>query len=1253
MELDNGFLSFSGLSGRNEYCAMQANRLTEAGGSPNNKTARPWVCGIFDVPADPPPPPRNDPPRILSRDPSGSLVLGEGVPIPLSLVIQDESPETVEFDVDTPGSGIVSVTSEGGGRFTISPDRIGSGSISITLRDDIGQTSEPEVIPVRVDRDEPNEQPTITGIGPTIIAEDESRDITLFINDESPISEIELTASTRDSAVATVTVIGVDRIRLEGVSVGPTTLDIEAEDPDGAIGTAMVPINVVAGQQPTLTIELGITSPQTLEVGRDPLSFLPDIQSNQLIFGADYEQFLTATTSPPNVVSAISPGNDGSILVEPLRAGTTTVTVTASDTLGAEASASFDVIVLGFNRPPTIASLPSVELTRGTVQEIELDIVDDGPIDEVSVTAQSQSPEVATIEVVGERTVRINAVAAGNAVLDIVATDRENASGNVSFAVSVVDRPPQENDAPSIARLSSIELTAGDSRNIELSVTDDGPQDEIVINARSLDPSVASVSLTGERTLRIDGVSEGEAVLEIVATDALDASDSVSVSVSVVGQPTENVAPSIASISPIEVTTGESRDIELNITDDGPQDEIDINVQSLDPAVATVNLIGERSLRIDGVSEGEAVLEIVASDTEDGSDSIRVAVKVAREQVLPGLTIQLGILDPQSLEVGETLSFEPTVESNQSEFDQGYEQSLTVVTNPAGIVSAVVTEDSISLEAQSVGTTTVTVMASDSLGAQTSATFQVSVSEPVVPNTPPVANDDRIVLTDNFGQLLNVISNDVDADGDNLSIVLVSDFSDLGAQLSVEGNMVRYQPQSPITRTDSFRYRVMDEQDAASALATVILVLSDVDGDGLTDSSDNCPSLSNPDQADADSDGTGDVCDPTPNGNEFPTVSTELGREISNSACLICHATGVSDAPISGDVDVWNALFDQVGLDGLVANSINGIGAMPAFGGQFTAAELADATLFLAGRRGDVVIQPVADSDLDGVEDTIDNCPGRSNPNQMDSNGNGIGDLCAPDADIDGDGLPFSIDDNDDNSNRLPGSTGADNNAFVLSANTIRLGPIAAFTMESNGFTEGGVVVTAEEFNSNALGALGMSPVDVGIPREASNPFDVVATNVSNQTRIVVAAGVLQLSGIPTLQIYSAANGVWREFERTGQDSVMGATSLLGNCPVPNSPNYSNELSNEHDCFSIVAADGGANDVDGVFNNEVGLILRVVAGLSDNETNSGQGTVSTSSGGGTFSISEVKWLATLLLLYFLYMLGRARVKRRGHQGCYY
>ena len=66
----------------------------------------------------------------------------------------------------------------------------------------------------------------------------------------------------------------------------------------------------------------------------------------------------------------------------------------------------------------------------------------------------------------------------------------------------------------------------------------------------------------------------------------------------------------------------------------------------------------------------------------------------------------------------------------------------------------------------------------------------------------------------------------------------------------------------------------------------------DADGDTVADVGDNCPKNANADQADTDADGTGDACDPTPNGdfdvaggtNEPPPVlATEDGSSSEDS----------------------------------------------------------------------------------------------------------------------------------------------------------------------------------------------------------------------------------------------------------------------------------------------------------------------------------------------------------------------------------
>lgn len=53
----------------------------------------------------------------------------------------------------------------------------------------------------------------------------------------------------------------------------------------------------------------------------------------------------------------------------------------------------------------------------------------------------------------------------------------------------------------------------------------------------------------------------------------------------------------------------------------------------------------------------------------------------------------------------------------------------------------------------------------------------------------------------------------------------------------------------------------------------------------------------------------------------------------SSSGCAACHDNGIAGAPAIGDADGWADRLDK-GTDELYANAINGIGAMPAKGGN-------------------------------------------------------------------------------------------------------------------------------------------------------------------------------------------------------------------------------------------------------------------------------------------------------------------------------
>ena len=179
----------------------------------------------------------------------------------------------------------------------------------------------------------------------------------------------------------------------------------------------------------------------------------------------------------------------------------------------------------------------------------------------------------------------------------------------------------------------------------------------------------------------------------------------------------------------------------------------------------------------------------------------------------------------------------------------------------------------------------------------------------------------------------------------------------------------------------------------------------DTDGDGYCDSQDNCPSIHNIDQANADGDAFGDLCDVCPGDSADDADLDTVCGDLDNCP-FISNAT-----QDDGDVDGVGDLCDNCST---AANSDQ-------------ADEDSDS---LGDVCDDCLGDPVNDPDGDTICDSVDNCPGTANGGQADTDGDGAGDACdtCPDDamdDVDLDGICADA----DNCPTLPNVAQADGDA--------------------------------------------------------------------------------------------------------------------------------------------------------------------------------------------------------------------------------
>ncbi len=415
----------------------------------------------------------------------------------------------------------------------------------------------------------------------------------------------EWSATSSDPNIVTVAVAN-GRLEIAPVRVGTVEVAVIARNAGGQV-EATFTVRVISRPitPPTMAGEL---RPLVLDVGAG--SILVDL-------GGAFSPpgfILTARSLDPGVVTASVSGTV--VVLTVVAAGSTTLEIVAQNSAG---SAARTLSVTVVPAPDTVGDLEPLELIAGAAPTV----VDLSTVFRLSTglffEARSDDDEIATASVSGHE-LTVTPVAPGNTAVTITAI---NAAGSASRIIPVAVVAEGRTAAPTpVGTLPPLTLSVGGGSAV-IDVSASFSPGGFSLEAQSLNPNVARVSVREDAILTVRPVGAGRASIELIARNAAgSAARYLEVEVAA------SLRPS-GQIQPLSLSVGASPAV-VDLQDAFSPPGFEVEARSLNERVATVSVAEGLSLVVTPVAAGSTSVVVTARNAHGmATQTIPVTVAAA------------------------------------------------------------------------------------------------------------------------------------------------------------------------------------------------------------------------------------------------------------------------------------------------------------------------------------------------------------------------------------------------------------------------------------------------------------------------------------------------------------------------------------------------------------------------------------------------------------------------------------------------